>query len=326
MKKLFFALLALAVLAGCAAAAEEEATFRSGDFEYALLENGDAELIRYLGEDGRVIIPNKLDGHPITAVRGNPFVAYDKYGHLSGVRDCSVSVALDHPYLATIDGVLFGITDRKLIYYQPSLKTGNYEIPYGITAIGDYAFYRCSGLTSITIPDCVTAIGVGAFEACSNLANVTIPNSVTAIGDYAFHGCSGLANVTIPDSVTAVGNGAFYGCSGLTSVTIPNSVTIIGDRAFLDCSRLRSVTIPDSVTVIGEGAFYGCSGLTSVTIPDSVTSIGNHAFDDYVSEKYNLVFTVTPGSYAETWCRENGRQFVHTGVEYGDRTDWLPGR
>ncbi|MBQ6173013.1 MAG: leucine-rich repeat domain-containing protein, partial [Clostridia bacterium] len=210
MKKLFFALLALAVLAGCAAAGEE--TYRSGDFEYALLENGDAELIRYHGDEGKVIIPNKLDGHPITAVRGNPFVAYDEYGYLSGVRDCTVSVAPDHPYLATIDGVLFGMTDRKLIYYQPSLNNTNYEIPYGVTAIGKGAFAGCSGLASVMIPDSVTAIGHNAFDECSGLTSVTIPDSVTAIGHYAFDECSGLTSMTIPDSVTNIGEGAFYRC------------------------------------------------------------------------------------------------------------------
>lgn len=81
-----------------------------------------------------------------------------------------------------------------------------------LTSIGDYAFYGCSGLTSITIP-----------------------NSVTSIGNWAFRGCSGLTSITIPNSVTSIGEMAFYGCSGLTSITIPNSVTSIGDYAFADC-------------------------------------------------------------------------------------------
>ena len=129
-------------------------------------------------------------------------------------------------------------------------------IPNDITAIGDNAFYNCSGLTSVTIPNSVTSIGYSAFSNCSGLTSVTIPNSVTSIADYAFEHCSGLTSVTIPSSVTSIGNYDFYGCSGLTSVTIPNSVTSIGDYAFMDCSGLTSVTIGSGVTSFGSKAFY----------------------------------------------------------------------
>ena len=140
------------------------------------------------------------------------------------------------------------------------------------------AFYSCSGLTSVTIPNSVTSIGISAFMYCSGLTSVTIPNSVTSIGNDIFYGCKGLTSVTIPNSVTSIEYGAFNGCSGLTSVTIPNSVTSIGELAFYLCTGLTSVTIPNSVTSIGQSAFEGCSGLTSVTIPNSVTSIGWYAF------------------------------------------------
>ena len=153
-------------------------------------------------------------------------------------------------------------------------------IPDSVTSIGDYAFYNCIGLTSVTIPDSVTSIDDYAFYGCSGLTSVTIGNSVTSIGELAFCDCSGLTSVTIPNSVTSIGELAFYDCSGLTSVTIGNGVTSIGDAAFYCCSKLTSITIPGSVTSIGNSAFSGCSGLTSVTIPDSVTSIGNGAFRD----------------------------------------------
>ena len=149
---------------------------------------------------------------------------------------------------------------------------------YSVTSLGDEAFYDCSGLTSVTIPNSVTSIGDKAFYDCSGLTSVTIPNSITSIGNSAFSGCSSLTSVTIPNSVTSIGNFAFSGCSGLTSVSIGNSVTSIGTAAFSKCSSLTSITIPNSVTTIGDEAFYNCSGLTSVTIPNSVTSIGSGAF------------------------------------------------
>ena len=150
-------------------------------------------------------------------------------------------------------------------------KTEHTIVISGLTSIGDYAFYNCSGLTSVTIPD-----------------------SVTSIGDYAFYNCSGLTSVTIPDSVTSIGSSAFSFCSGLTSITIPNSVTSIGESAFLNCNRLTSITIPDGVMSIGDGVLYGCSSLTSVTIGNSVTSIGISAFENCTNLRQLILFPSSP--------------------------------
>ena len=110
-----------------------------------------------------------------------------------------------------------------------------------MTSIGALAFYRCSGLTSVTIPNSVTSIGSDAFSGCSGLTSVTIPNSVTSIGGYAFYNCDGLTSITIPNSVTSIGDYAFSGCSGLTSITIGSGVNHIFERAFADCPELTDV-------------------------------------------------------------------------------------
>ena len=178
----------------------------------------------------------------------------------------------------------------------------------------NFAFNKCTSLTSITIPDSVTVIGYRAFYNCSKLTNInvndnnkayksidgnlyskdgktliqyaigktntlfTIPDCVTSINGYAFYGCTKLTSVTIPDSVTSIGGSAFYYCTSLTSITIGNGVTSIGGSAFYYCTSLTSVDIPDGVTSIGDEAFNGCSKLTSVNIPDGVTSIGKNTF------------------------------------------------
>ena len=176
------------------------------------------------------------------------------------------------------DGLVYA---GKVAYkYKGTMPKGTaIEILEGTLGIADNAFWGCSGLTSVTIPNSVTSIGDYAFWGCWSLSSVTIPNSVTTIGENAFEGCRGLTSVTIPNSVTTISDATFAHCSGLTSVTISNSVTSIGDNAFWHCSGLTSVTIPNSVTSIGENAFSNCSGLTSVTIGNSVTSIGGNAFE-----------------------------------------------
>ncbi len=153
----------------------------------------------------------------------------------------------------------------------------------GISAIsiGDSAFFDCTSLTSITIPDSVTSIGYSAFAQCTSLTSITIPDSVTSIGEAAFLYCTGLTSVTIPNSVTNIGNSAFYNCTSLISITIPDSVTTIEYDAFSDCVSLTSITIPDSVTYIGMNPFGGC-----VSIEEIIVESGNEA---YYSENNCLI-------------------------------------
>ena len=85
----------------------------------------------------------------------------------------------------------------------------NVVIEKGVKNIGNYAFYRCSSLVSVSIPNSVTSIGEYAFIGCCSLVSVDIPNSVMDIRMCAFSGCSSLTSVISPNSVTYIGNSAF---------------------------------------------------------------------------------------------------------------------
>lgn len=222
-----------------------------------------------------------------------------------------------------VNGIYYNITNSntktvEVTYFGGNFNnnsntyTGEYSIPssvtdngieYSVNAIGDWAFYGCSNLTAITLPNSIKTIGgnafhncsnlksiiipnsvtiikINAFKYCSNLDSVTIGNSVTSIGCNAFYFCSKLSSLYIPESVTEIGSEAFYGCNSLVSINIPNKITKIEYNLFNSCSSLTSIIIPNSVTSIGYNAFKNCGSLTSVTIPNSVTAIGNGAFEN----------------------------------------------
>lgn len=191
----------------------------------------------------------------------------------------------------TADGIQFNVLSESLdtgtvevIYNSYS---GNISIPstvtnsgitYTVTGIADNAFYECSSIAGITIPDSVTEIGENAFYKCISLKSVAISSSLTSIGNYVFSNCSSLTSVTIPDGVKSIGNYAFGSCRALKSVTIPDGVTEIGEGAFFACSSLISAAIPDSVTKLGKAAFDGCSSLSNLTISKNITTIEDKVF------------------------------------------------
>ena len=112
--------------------------------------------------------------------------------------------------------------------------------------LGDYAFYGCSGLTSLTLPSSVTEIGEHAFLNCRGLTNFTIPSGVTKIGAGAFFCCYGLISLTIPSSVTAIGSQAFNACSELTSIyAYMEKLPETGSNLFLGCDEKKcTVYVP----------------------------------------------------------------------------------
>lgn len=140
-------------------------------------------------------------------------------------QDCTgltnITVDSSNPSFCSESGVLFN-KDKTTLIYWPRGKTGSYTIPDGVTAIGDYAFYYCSGLTSVTIPSSVTSIGENAFQHCTGLTSITIPNSVTSIVNLAFWDCDSLTIVYIPSGVNFVPDK-----SGLTGDFISQTATKI---------------------------------------------------------------------------------------------------
>jgi hypothetical protein len=274
------------------------------DFDYTTNNDGSITITGYLGSGGWVIIPNPINGRPVTSIAGFAFYSWPS---LTNVTIPSS--------VATIAGYAF--------YSCISLTNAN--IGGGVTNIGTQAFSYCSSLASITVdgsnPDYSSLAGVlfdksqtALIQYPNGLAgSYTIPGSVTTISDSAFQSCASLSGVVIPNGVTNIGNSAFYSCASLTQVNITNSVINIGSNAFSSCTSLTNVNFGSGVTTIGSFAFGDCSSLTAINvdsdnpnysslagvlfnksktallqcpnglagsymIPGSVTSIGNSAF------------------------------------------------
>lgn len=177
--------------------------------------------------------------------------------------------------------------DPRSTDYRTSAPWGSYaskiktvSVGEGITDISACAFYRCTALSSVTIPSTVTEIGNHAFYRCV-MKTVSLPSGLNRIGSSAFSECTTLTEITLPDKITTIEYGVFNGCYGLKNITLPAGLKSIGDSAFSGCGNLEGITLPSGLNSIGKSAFQSTfkdAGIDTVTIPDTVTSLGNFAF------------------------------------------------
>ena len=178
--------------------------------------------------------------------------------------------------------LLYTTTNRQMLLIKPDsfdakmvahTYTDIGRIVFGtpITKIHDYAFYDCSILTSIIIPDNVTTIGERAFSLCERLTSVTIGNSVTTIGEGAFEECKNLTSVIIGDSVTTIGFGAFYVCKSLSRITIGKNVQKIGMKAFQGCSNIDTIicraTTPPKLYISSDSTTSSFKKFETLVVP-----------------------------------------------------------
>lgn len=148
----------------------------------------------------------------------------------------------------------------------PAVQNG---IP--ITAIGDYAFLNCTGISELTIPDSVRSIGEGAFADCRSMESIKLPKNIDYFGPAVFSGCGALESVTIPDTITEIPDYTFFKCYKLTDVKLPEKTTKIGAYSFYQCSSLAELKLPASLTTIDEmalGEMFSIQNIDASACPD----------------------------------------------------------
>ncbi len=286
---------------------QEKAQAETDVHDFACLaENGGVAIVKYTGEGGAVVIPAKVNGLPVTAIKDTAFqkcagvtrivipahvtsIASGVFMNCTNLDSILVDV-LNPVYASSADGVLFS-KDKTGILCYPRGKKGDYSIPKTVTTIGDDAFNRCEDLSAVMIPNGVSRISAGAFAFSTRLTSITIPASVINMTPWAFTGCSGLKSIQVDEANPVFfsnRDGVVFSKDNKTLVrfpsgrngnyTIPSHVSRIGAAAFIGSTVVTGVTIPNGVTGIESSAFQSCPSLRSLTIPDSVTTIGDCAF------------------------------------------------
>lgn len=213
----------------------------------------------------------------------------DEYGRISGVY-----YELD-PNTQTAKVIYGNIKYTGDVVIKDSIINGGKT--YLVTSIGQWAFGKCSDLTSITIPNTIEKIGITAFMDCTSLNTIVLPNTITEIGDQAFEGCTSLKTINLPDGLTSISKGLFFNCNSLESITIPKSVRSFTSTFPMDaeefnpfegCSALSSIVVEDGNLVydsrnncnaiIESASNKLLCGCKETIIPNSVVEIGVSAF------------------------------------------------
>ncbi len=197
---------------------------------------------------------------------------------------CSSLTSITLPNSITvIRGFAFSwCTSLEHINLSQNLRTKEKEIIFGTAreGIGENAFYSCTALKNITIPDGITVLEGSVFEGCTRLESITIPESVTMIKKDAFKGCSMLTEVVVPEKTVVLPEAFDEGVVIIggdvrsyksIDLVIQNGEKSIKNRAYSNNKEICSVCIPESVTYIGDGAFENCTNLKQVVMPEKIT-------------------------------------------------------
>lgn len=181
------------------------------------------------------------------------------------------------------NGIKYKWDDEERYYtVLPNDYKGDITIPAYIQNapvihIASGAFFNCTELTAVTLPDTLEEIGVSAFENCCQLQQIYLPDSVERIGMYAFEDCSSLKRIRLPKHIHELPSEMCEDCTSLTEVIMPERVTII-DGAFHGCTSLQHITLPEGLKELGHGAFDGCTSLQEITLPSTLRQLGIFAF------------------------------------------------
>lgn len=265
------------------------------------MENWGLNLQKFdLSNGSDIVVPNDIDGIPVTYVRGLT-------ADLTSIKLPSSLIKIKDDAFNSMDTLKSLVIDGG----APNLNE-----------LGERSFSGCSNIEELDLSNSkLTSIPEGAFAYCKNLKTIKLPSTITSIGDEAFYNCQSLTNIEGLDkcNLKSIGSASFSNCKALENLDFSQSTfTNVPSKAFNGCSALAKITLPDTLTTIGGYAFYACYGMpqldlsntalttlenyalyqmretTKLSLPDSISSIGTHAFS--VSTSNGAVPTILPAS------------------------------
>lgn len=272
MKKIIILAVTLVFLANLprALASVPLGMYASGPYLYVLGEDGGAVITGYTGKEEDVLVPESLDGLPVTGIGDKAF------SKLDFIR----SIRLPEGVRCIGDRAFTSCKALKGILLPPALEK-----------VGPWAFVGCDSLESVAVPARVAEIGDGAFSACKALREILVDK-----GNPVFESREGVlfnnatwtlaayptaregAEYQVPEGTQTIGARAFVDCDQLQQVVLPPSLRIIGTAAFSGCDSLVRADLPEGVQTVGSAAFYWCVRLQSCRIPASVETVMAYAF------------------------------------------------
>lgn len=205
----------------------------------------------------------------------------------------------------------------------------SFKVPEDVITIYPYAFYGCEGLENIIFNDNLALIGSSSFYECKSLKSIILPNNVKAINSSAFSHCESLEevalndglitidssafeydkklkNIKLPDTMNYLGAYVFRYCDSLNKVEFGSGISEVSSYAFYECPQINTIVLPVQFKSIAEYAFGNCTNLSDITINRNVNNISLNAFS-YLDR---LTIHGIPGTYAETFAKENDIKFV----------------
>ena len=265
------------------------------------IENWGLNLQKFdLSNGSDIVVPNDIDGIPVTYVRGLT-------ADLTSIKLPSSLIKIKDDAFNSMDTLKSLVIDGG----APNLNE-----------LGERSFSGCSNIEELDLSNSkLTSIPEGAFAYCKNLKTIKLPSTITSIGDEAFYNCQSLTNIEGLDkcNLKSIGSAAFSNCKALENLDFSKSTfTNVPSKAFNGCSALAKITLPNTLTTIGGYAFYACYGIpqldlsntalttlenyalyqmretTKLSLPDSISNIGTHAFS--VSTSNGAVPTILPAS------------------------------
>lgn len=249
-------------------------------------------ITKYIGEDKKVFIPNKINGKPVTEIGDFAFADQEilesvvtptgsflkKIGK-NAFSNCSSLQQID------LTSSQLEIIEDKAFFECYMLKKA--QFPSSLKFLGEKAFYNNTVLENVELGESLEQIGSKAFYRCIRLQSIQLPRGLKRLTSEdsskeqgaVFYECTSLKSVQIGDGITKLPEKTFYGCSELEKISLPDTMIEIGEKAFSYCSSLRTVQFPKYLKVIEYGAFYQCIQLKQLLFPESLQNIESAEYD-----------------------------------------------